>query len=135
MKLFHWVLGFGTVFISGCDLLKFEADYQPITTLLDAKSGYYVELGQLSNMSSLGYAVQVFKDAKPRAGVVSEFDAVIYVSKLEDEDIRLYVRDGCYVLDVRYAYGGLITPVWTDPETGKSICFDVVPERGPKPAK
>ncbi len=86
-------------------------------------------------MSSYGYVVQVFKDAKPRAGVITEYDAVIYVSRLENDKILLSERNGCFVLEAHYAYGGLVTPVWRDPETGKTICFDLVPKRGPKPPK
>ncbi len=119
--------------LSGCDLQTAEGDYFPITTIWDAKCGFHVELGQLDTISSHGYVVQIFKDAKPRAGIVKETNAVINIAGMLDDDIKLYSKDGCYVLEAHFGYGGLVRPVWRDPDTGKSICFDVVPERGPKP--
>ena len=135
MKRVYFHLCLVAMLLSGCDVGTFEGDYLPITTMRDNATGLYVELAQLDTISSHGYVVQVFRDPKPRAGVITQTDAVINIAGMQDEDIHLSIRNGCYVLEAHYGFGGLITPVWRDPESGKSICFDLVPDRGPKPSK
>lgn len=118
----------------GCDTFPINSgvDYLPVTTILDEESGYYVELGQIETISSHGYAVFVFANAGPRQKFDADWKPTISVAGIEEEPPSFYISNGCYVLDVRYSYGGLLVKRWRDDNSGHEICFDLRPDRGPK---
>lgn len=119
---------------SGCGIFPIDAgvDYLPLATLFDAKSGYYVELAQIDTISSHGYAVYVFKDAGPRKKFNPTWKPVINTAGIESEPPKFHLKNGCYVLEVQYGYGALIESLWKDQDTGATVCFDLLPDRGPK---
>ena len=120
------------LFLASRGFLSIDYSYRPLMTLRDATTGLYVELAEFNTMSAYGYVVMVFEDAGPRPDSGPDWNPVIYVAGPQSEPPSLVVKDRCYVLEVEYRYGGLVAPEWKDQKTGKTLCFDLVPDRGPK---
>jgi len=107
--------------------------YRAVDRIYDEGTGVYVELGEYSNMSSLGLMINLFDDAKDGRTVSRRWEPILDVANVDWRKARTFHRDGgCYVLEVEYRYGGLATPVWTDPATGRALCFRLLPDPGPK---
>ena len=112
---------------------EITTSYRALDRIYDEGAGVYVELGEYSNMSSLGLMINLFDDAQDERTVSRWWEPILNVANVDwRKEPKLY-RDGrCYVLEVAYHYGGLATPVWRDPATGRQLCFRLLPDPGPK---
>ena len=122
--------------LTACDdsgAITDESDYSTVTSIYDKDANVFIELGHLDTISSLGYVVLVFEDMGPHVKLDPKMRAVISVFGISETPPKLVFDGKCYVLNVDFRNGaGLIEPVWTDKKSGKTICFDLLPDRGPK---
>ena len=98
--------------------------YVFVQSIQDEETGKYVELGELINFSSWCLAVNVFDDQKVDRKATESREPVIVVCNLDPgHESKLVVQDSCYTLIVGYGSGGIRKNEWSDPESGKTICF------------
>ena len=120
--------------VAGC--WQFSSDdvgYAPRKTIDDASTGLKVVMAEISTMSSWGYNVYVFNKDVDTTNFSTEWQPVIVTASMKSSEEPKFYYDGkCYILEADYRSGGLISPSWVDAHTGRTLCFDLRPDRGPK---
>ena len=106
--------------------------YTMIDRTQDPSTGLFVELDEVVSMSSFCYEMNIFKTFDDDRFFSGEWSPVATVCGVEGVVARMRFDGTCYVLTSSYRWGGLRTPVWTDPATGRELCFRLLPDPGPK---
>ena len=136
-----WLAGLAVLFIAICLLSLYfilfsdyenQFRYTMIDRIKDPSTGLFVELDEVVSMSSLGYVLNILETLDDDRLSSGDWSPVAAVYGVEGVVAKMRFDGTCYVLTSDYRWGGLRTPVWTDPATGRELCFRLLPDPGPK---
>ncbi|MEP9388105.1 hypothetical protein [Mesorhizobium sp. KR9-304] len=108
-----------------------STSYVTVQSVSDQTTGLTVELGRLVNFSSDCFVVNVFEEQKTDRQVAEAASPIMVACGVAEAEPRLSLENGCYVFSVDHSSGGLRQQTWSDPGSGRSLCFQMTPP-GPK---
>ena len=136
-----WLAGIAALFAAICLLSMYftllgeyenQFRYTMIDRIQDPSTGLFIELDEVVSMSSFCYEINILKTLDDDRFFSGDWSPVATVCGVEGVVARMRFDGTCYVLTSSYRWGGLRTPAWTDPASGRELCFRLLPNPGPK---